>query len=72
MDFLDFLNGLERTLEEIEVKGRQNHDYLMGCFLMIDKAKDSYLAMQRQSQIEDGENNGRQTNIGTDTSDSNK
>ena len=74
MDFLDFLNGLERTLNQIEIKGKQNMDYMLGCFVNIDKARESYINLikSKNQPIEDGEKDGRQTDIGTDSSDSNK
>ena len=63
MNILDFLNKLENTLEEIEVKGRNNHDRLMGCFIAIDQLRQALL-----NATKDGEENGRQTDIPTDGS----
>ncbi len=57
MDILSFLNTLENTLCNLEVRGRDNIDRLMGCFIAIDNMK--------QAILKDGEENGRQSDIGT-------
>lgn len=60
MDFMEFLNVLENTLEKIEVRGRANINRMMGCFQAIDR--------QRAYVAQGGEVDGRQTDIGVDPS----
>ena len=62
MDIIQFLDTLANTLEQIEVKGRENHNRLMGCFIAIDQMK---YAISKK----DGEGDGRQVDIPTDGSD---
>ena len=47
MDWLTFLNALENTLNQIEVKGKENLDCMYGCFIAIDKARQTVLAEQK-------------------------
>lgn len=65
MDFIQFLDTLELTLDEIEVHGKSNLIKMLGSMQAIDKMR---------IQIEEGgEVDGRQTDIGTDSgNDSNK
>jgi len=65
MDWLSFLNAMENTLNEIEVKGKQNMDYLVGCFIAIDKAREIVI-----QQSQGGEENGEQADSATPTGDS--
>ena len=59
MDFIQFLDTLELTLDEIEVHGKSNLIKMLGSMQAIDKMR---------IQIEEGgEVNGRQTDIGTDS-----
>lgn len=65
MSLLEFLNTLENTLNELEVKGKKNINYLYGCFVAIEDARKSILSVPEDG----GEVDGRQTDIGTDGSD---
>ena len=49
----DFLNTLLKSLNQIEVRGRQNLDVLLGCIMAIENAIE-----QLPKEEED---NGRQT-----------
>lgn len=59
MDFIQFLDTLELTLDEIEVHGKSNLIKMLGSMQAIDK--------MRIQIKEGGEVNGRQTDIGTDS-----
>ena len=72
MDWMAFLTALENTLNEIEVKGKQNNDHLMGCFIAIDRAKEFLMQQPPVEKDEGGEDNGRQTDIGFNDSNANK
>ena len=67
IDFLNFLNRLEITLNDIEVKGYANQNKMVGCFVAITQMKQALMSMK------DGEENGGQvdtgTNSGTDNTD---
>lgn len=62
MDIINFLNMLENTLSDISVKGKDNVDKLMGCFIAIDRT--------RAQLIKESEENGRQVDNGTESSES--
>lgn len=68
MDWNVWLNTLENTLEQIDVKGRENHDYLVGCFIAIDKAREALAMEQQMKQNKGGEDDGRQADIGLNAS----
>lgn len=59
MDFIQFLDTLELTLDEIEVHGKSNLIKMLGSMQAIDK--------MRIQIKEGGEVDGRQTDIGTDS-----
>ena len=56
MDFLQFLNTLENTLNQITVHGRPNIERMAGIFMAIDKQRSSIM----ESMQKDGEEDGRQ------------
>lgn len=66
MDFLGFLNRMEITLNDIEVKGRDNIDKLYACMLAIDQMRQA-IAMSANDNTapnKDGEEqDGRQADI---------
>ena len=63
MNLFVFLNKLENTLNDIDVKGKENISKLMGCFLAIEELRQAILSTK------DGEKeDGGQVNTGTDTS----
>ena len=65
MNFLQFLNTLENTLENISIRGRDDLERMGGIYAAIDQMRQSLLVSDRK---EGGEKNGRQSDIGTDTS----
>lgn len=67
MSFLEFLNTLENTLDELEVKGKRNINYLGGCFRAIEEARKS-LMTKPSGGVEDG----RQTDTGLTACDNDK
>ena len=64
MDFLTFLNLLENTIENIDVHGRENVSRIAGIYQAIDNMR-----YQLTSKEED---DGRQVDIGTDSSNDSK
>ena len=75
MSLFEFLGTLENTLNEIEVKGKKNINYLGGCFRAIDELRK---ALNEQSPVTDnkqqsgGEEDGRQTDTGLTACDNDK
>lgn len=73
MDILGFLNRMEFTLNDIEVKGRDNLDKLYACMLAIDQMRQE-IAMSANAENntapnKDGEEqDGRQADIGAPAS----
>ena len=70
MGFLDFLNTLENTLDGIDVHGKENVNKLNACFFAIDDMRESILSSIKSElkKPDGGEDNGRQADIGTDSS----
>lgn len=64
MEFITFLNVLDNTLDNIEVHGRENVDRMAGIFRAIDN--------MRYQLTSEGEDDGRQVDIGTDSSNDSK
>ena len=59
MNILEFLTRIETSLNLVEVKGKENLGYILGCLMAIDEAK--------QSILNGGEDNGRQSDTGLDS-----
>ena len=51
----EFLNTLLKSLNQIEVRGRQNLDVLLGCIMAVESAIEQV--------PEEEEDNGRQTDM---------
>lgn len=47
---IEFLDTLEMTLNQIEVKGKNNIDYMLGCFVAIEKMKKALIAQQKSNE----------------------
>lgn len=72
MNILDFLNALENTLNELSITGRDNMDKLMGCFIAIDRLRESLRQPAESDTNKGGEMDGRQADIATaESNDSN-
>ena len=74
MSFFQFLDALENTLDSIEVKGKENVERLLGCLNAIDDMRNSlYRSMEQEvakktEPVNGGDEVGRQSDIGADTS----
>ena len=68
MTWLEFLDKLLNTLNLIEVKGESNLDALLSCIIQTQQMRNALVGMN--SEQGGGEENGRQTDIPTGTSES--
>ena len=68
MDFLQFLNTLENTLEQISIRGRDDADRMTGIFMAIDNQRAMILASMKKG----GDESGRQNDTGIADSDGNE
>ena len=80
MGIFEFLDTLERTLNTIEVKGKENLDALYSSLMAIDSyrqsVKDAMLqaakqqaeAEKEETPVDGGGEVGRQSDIGTESS----
>lgn len=59
MNFLQFLNILDNTLEHISVRGREDLERMGGIYSAIDKMKEQCIS-------KGGDDSGRQNNSGAD------
>lgn len=65
---LPMFDTFENTLDAIEVKGRENHDRMLGCMSAIDQMRSIVLANIEKSNKEGVEvKDGRPGDIGTDS-----
>ena len=69
MNFLQFLNTLENTLENISIRGRDDLERVGGICAAIDQMRHSILNPHKK---EGGEEDGRQSDIGTDSGNDSK
>jgi len=78
MNIIGMLDQLANSLEQIEIKGRDNIDIMLGCMIAIDKIKSvisEYMQPTKETveKPEVGEDeDGRQTDIGINTSNTDK
>ena len=77
MNIIGMLDQLANSLEQIEIKGRDNIDIMLGCMIAIDKIKSvisEYMQPTKEAveKPKVGEDDGRQTDIGVNTSDTDK
>lgn len=68
MDYLQFLNTLENTLDNISVCGKENVLRMTSIYEAIDTNRTAILQSEKQMIKKDGEGNGRQSDNGTVTS----
>ena len=68
MDFLTFLNTMRNSLNQIEVKGKENLDTLFSCILATESMIDSIKNMANK-EIDDGGElaDGRRSDNSTDS-----
>ena len=65
---LPMFETLQNTLDLVEVKGRDNHDRILGCMRAIDQMRSVVLMNIEKTNKEGVEvDNGRSGNIGTDS-----
>ena len=73
MNFLEFLDTLQNTLDEIEVRGRKNIDAMSASMNAIEAMKNSIIASFQQEiakpteTVDGGDEVGRQGDIGTES-----
>lgn len=78
MNIIAMLDQLANSLGQIEIKGRDNIDIMLGCMIAIDRIKSvisEYMQPTKEAveKPEVGEDeDGRQTDIGINTSDTDK
>lgn len=66
---LPMFDTFENTLDQIEVKGRENHDRILGCMSAIGQMRSIVLANIEKTNKEGVEaKDGRPGDIGTDSS----
>ena len=66
MNIFEFLNRLETTLEKIKVSGKEDTNRMYATFVAIDELRES-LKNEMHKALKDGEDDGGQTNIGTES-----
>ena len=72
MGFIEFLDRLHNTLEEIEVHGKNNIESMYACMRAISEMKESIIqsmqAEMAKKQPVGGDEVGRQSDIGAESS----
>lgn len=64
MSFLEFLDTLKNTLDDITVCGKENINRMFSIYMAIDGQRQAILS----SMNKDGDNNGRQSDKHADPS----
>lgn len=70
MNIIGMLDQLANSLGQIEIKGRENIDIMLGCMIAIDQIKAVFTEFMQPTEEavekpEVGEEDGRQTDIVT-------
>lgn len=68
MDYLQFLNTLENTLERMSVRGRDDAERIVGIFNAIDQQRQMIISSMNKG----GEESGRQVDKRTDSGNDSK
>lgn len=49
----DFLTTLLKSLNEVEVKGKQNMDIMLGCMMAVEKMLNQLDTPEEESEVKD-------------------